>query len=110
MEFTLVTDYWTVRLVFTIRSKQFADVQSLEHAFPVLTLFYLHQSSDNGYQRRTLPFLLVTELYPCLSHSISRLTQSLQTLLSIFRLVLQWSVPSFCFSSLLMSFSETLFM
>jgi hypothetical protein len=34
----------------------------------LLSLLYPHQSSGNGYQRRTLLFLWVLELSPCLSY------------------------------------------
>jgi hypothetical protein len=34
----------------------------------------LHQSSGNGFQKRTFPFLWISELSPCLTHSNSRLT------------------------------------
>jgi hypothetical protein len=36
----------------------------------------LHQSSANGFQRQTIPFLWVSELYQCLSYNNSRLTRT----------------------------------
>lgn len=46
---------------------------SLWHILCRLSLLCLHQSSGNGFKRRTFPFLCVSELFWCLSHNSSRL-------------------------------------
>jgi hypothetical protein len=60
--------YWTILyntwLPFTEHGHTHNSV--LSHA--------LHQVSCSGFQRRTVPFLWIPELSPCLSHNNSRLT------------------------------------
>jgi hypothetical protein len=51
---------------------------SLRHALSLLSQLYLNQSSGNGFQRWTIPFLSVLEMSPCLSHSNCILTSSQQ--------------------------------
>jgi hypothetical protein len=47
----------------------------LRHAFSLLRMLRLHESSGNSFQRRTFPFLWVPEIFPCPNHSSSRLTR-----------------------------------
>jgi hypothetical protein len=50
-------------------------LQFTAHTLSVLSR-HLHQSFVTGFQRRTFPFLRVPELFPCLSHSNSRVTSN----------------------------------
>jgi hypothetical protein len=47
------------------------------HAQSLLSLLFLHQSSDDGFQRRTSSFLWVPEQFPYLNHMNFLLTHQL---------------------------------
>jgi hypothetical protein len=73
--FLLVTGFieflWLETTCHNESSSMHTVLNSLKHTLSFLNLLHIYQSSYNGFQRQTFPFLWVPELSPRLNHNNS---------------------------------------